>query len=99
MFAGLGADCPLPWISVLGCPKVTHREESEAKWGDQANQKPCDEGPKGSDQHLPSHTHHSQASQGGILDLNLMEQDMLWGTGSMESISTGLGGEAVFLRD
>lgn len=78
---------------------MTHREESEAKWGDQANQKPCNEGPKGGDQHLPSHTHHGHSSQGGILDLNLMEKDMVWGTGSIKSNSMGLGGRAVFLRD
>lgn len=76
----------------------THREESEAKGGDEANQKPCDEGTKGGEQHLPSHAHHSHGSQGGILELNLVEQDTVRGMDSMESISVGLGGGFVFLK-
>lgn len=67
---------PCPGTGVLGPPKAAHREEPEAKWRDQTSQEPCDESPKGGDQHLPSHTHHGRTSHGGILDLDLMEQDM-----------------------
>lgn len=77
---------------------MTHREESEAKQGDQASQKARGDGSKGSDQHLPSHTHHSCTSQSGILDLNLMEQDMVGGTGSLEDTGMELGGVG-FLRN
>lgn len=89
---------PWPGTGVLGCPKVTYCEESGAKQGDQASQEPRGDGPKGGDQHLRSHTHHSCTSQSGILDLNLMEQDMAGGNGSMEDTDMGLGGVG-FLGD
>lgn len=77
-----------PWL-----PKATHRKESEAKQGDQASQKPCNESPKGGDQHLPRHPHHSCAGQGSILDLNLREWDMVRGTSAQGQEDLGFTGD------